>query len=203
LDTPTFIVQLVSALAWPVTLLVVLGGVIWKGPTLARFIKTIKYKDLEVQLDFEAARNEGEKLRSAENPPSLVPLDQADKTLQIAKIDPALAVVEAWKDLEGSIIRLMQHNGLIRFTTPTKFMFELAKQGKLSDSEIKLFQKLREIRNASVHSSTFFPSLSLAEAIEFRDLAALLGRKIDSLRGLPEYINIDLPPAKAEANSTN
>jgi hypothetical protein len=164
---------------------------IWRAPTLARFVKSIRYKDVEVLIreNLESARDEAEKVRGTENHPP-APLYQDDKVLQLARIDPALAVVDIWKQLESRIILLIQHNGLMRFTSPSEFIFELGKQKKLSATELKIFKKLREVRNASVHSQ-LSPSLTLAEVVEFRDLAELLGRKIDELREQPG--NIDLP----------
>lgn len=190
MDPLTFIAALVGHLIWPVTALVLILVVLRRLPKLAKFIKAVRYRDLELTLreDFSEARAlvdqitiQRQQLPAADAPD--------DKLLQLIEIDPSIAVIHIWRRLEREIIGLMQHNGLMRYTTPVKFFEHLAKLGKLSENDLVLFRKLRDIRNASVHA---YPgrSLSPAEVLEFNNFVDLLIATFEAIKAEPGYINI-------------
>ena len=191
MDFLTFVSGLIRDLAWPGTTLIALMVVFKCLPILRGFVKSIRYKDFEVTLheEFAEAREAADKLKIEDVSESYVEEYLADKIFQLAQIDPALAVIEIWRELETKLVKFIQHNGLMRFTTPARVVEHLGNMGRLTDSEVKLYRKLRNIRNASVHSHE--PNvLTLGEIMEFRDFSNLLIKKLAQLQEEPGYIDI-------------
>lgn len=193
MDHATFIATLVGHLAWPLTVLVVIAVIVWRGHELAKIVRSVRYGDFEVTLqkDVAEARDAAERIRvqrRIEEPETA----RTDKTRRLAEIDPSVAVIDEWRRLEHAIIRLIQHNGMMRFTTPPKFIDYLGSIGKLLSSEVALYNRLRSIRNSAVHLY-FDQSLSTGEALEFGELVELLIGRIEEIRAEPGYITIPTP----------
>lgn len=194
MDGYTFTAAMVNHLAWPVTILIIVAVLLFRLPWLAKFIKAVKYKDLEltIQEDFLEARVAAEGI-VVERHVSQVSGAPTEKIARLVEIDPSIAIIEIWRQLEQQIIKLIQHNGLMRFTNPVKFIEHLAKLGKLNDMDLVLFRKLRDIRNASVHAHEG-NSLSKAEVFEFSNFVELLTGKLEAIRHEPGYLNIPEAP---------
>jgi hypothetical protein len=208
LDGLTFISNLIRDLAWPAAMLAALVLTVRNAPGLAGFVKAIRFKDFELTIreNFIEARAEADKVRMETSEPPDENAYVADKVLRLAKIDPSVAIVEIWKKLERATVSLIQHNGMMRFTSPAKFVRHLAKIGKLTPSDVSLYDRLRHIRNASVHaSSTFSPTL--AEVLEFSDFVEVLIRKFEEIKREPGYITVPLaegdPVPNGEPTSTD
>ena len=170
MDTLTFISKLVEHLAVPCAGLIALKILLNRAHQISQFVKSIRYKDIEISLkdEFEKAKEAVDTIEisnPAEVSSSLSRLgfQENDKILQLAEIDPGIAIAEIWKNIEGTIIKLMQHNGLMRFTRPEKLIEWLASNKKIGQTEADLFLRLRKIRNAAVHSGTSTPQISLAD----------------------------------------
>jgi hypothetical protein len=190
MDSRTFIAALVGHLAWPLVTLALISLALFKLPKLARFIKAIRFKDFEVTIrdDFAQARAEAERLIIEQKQPVL-PFHIDEKVLRLAEIDPSVAIIDVWRTLEQAIVKLIQHNGLMRFTTPAKFIEHLTTIGKLSHGDLMLFRKLRNIRDISVHADDR-NTLSKGEVVEFSNFVALLIEKLEQIRQEPGYINV-------------
>ena len=206
MDILTFISSLIRDTATPAAALVALWIILSKTPKLSRLIKTIKFKDVEVNLreELEKAKDEAEILKSKttanERAPETKQVSQFDeKIIKLANIDPKAAIFEIWKQLENSIIKLMQHNGLIRFTRPDKLIRWLGNQGKISASQVELFLRLKRIRNEVVHAFPDDPpNISMADVLEYKDLSSLLIDTLESIRSEDGYLDYPIPPAPTE-----
>lgn len=190
MDHLTFVATLVTALAWPLTTLILATIVLIRLPKLVRFIKAVRYKDWEVTIreDFAQARSAAEQI-VAERKQIIGPEPDQEKVLRLADIDASIAVIEVWRRLEKEIVKLMQHSGLMRFTTPAKFMDHLARLGKISPRDIELFRKLRDIRNLSIHALDG-RSLTKGEVLEFSNFVDLLVAKLEAIKQEPGYIDM-------------
>lgn len=205
MDTLSFISSLVEHLATPVTALIALKILLKRAPQISQFVKSIRYKDIEINLrdEFEKAKEaagsielsspEGAILNTAR-----LGFQENDKILQLAEIDPGIAIAEIWKNIEGTIIKLMQHNGLMRFTRPEKLIEWLESKNKVSQTEVELFLRLRKIRNAAVHSGPSTPQISLAEVMEFKEFANVLIDRIEKIRMDPGYLDYPVPKHKLD-----
>lgn len=191
MDWLTFISNLIRDLAWPAATLAAAVLIVRNATGLASFVKAIRFKDFELTIreNFIEARAEADQVRIETGALTDQNTNVADKVLRLAKIDPSVALIEIWKKLERAVVSLIQHNGMMRFTSPEKFVRHLVKIGKLTQSDIALYDRLRQIRNASVHaSSTFSPTL--AEVLEFNDFVEVLVRKFEEIKREPGYITV-------------
>ena len=203
MDALTFISNLIRDLAWPVTTLIALIFVIKHAPSLAGFVKAVRFKDFELTLreEFTEARAEAEQVKLEAGGVAAQPETRErampDKIKQLVEIDPAIAIIEVWRTLEAEIVSLIQHNAMMRFTTPEKFIQHLVKIGKLTASDWKLYQRLRQIRNTSVHAPHMSPTL--AEVVEFSDFVEVLGRRLKEIKSEPGYITVPMPDDRHSA----
>jgi hypothetical protein len=201
MDTLTFIANLVKALALPVASIVALLIVLRHLPLMMKFIKSVKYKDLEINLrdEFLDAQRTATEILIARKPADTVGTHDeqlglvSDKIRRLAEIDPGVAIAEIWKKVEAKTIQLIQHNGLMRFTRPEKFVEWLADNNRISRNEEALFSKLRRIRNSAVHDIATSSTISLAEVVDFDQFSDLFIERLEALRHEPGYLNYPIP----------
>lgn len=205
MDIFSFISSLVEHLATPVAALVAFKILLNRAPQIARFVKSVRYKDVEINLrdEFEKAKEAAETIELSRphtvamiNDANRLKIAQKDKILRLAEIDTGVAIAEIWKKIEENIIGLMQHNGLMRFTRPDKLISWLASKDKISAAELELFHRLRQIRNAAVHGGSNIPKMSLAEVIEFKEFADLFIERLERIRAEPGYLGYPIPPTQ-------
>lgn len=193
MDIFTFIFSLVDTLVWPITTLTALFIFIKKGSQIARVIKSIRYKDFELSLreDFAIAQNIIYQIRDDANIEKL-PNPPLNELHQLAEIDPSLAILEIWQKLEIKITQLIQHNGLVRFTNPTKFISRLLKLRKINSNEAELFNRLQKIRNSVAHLTPYGHELrpTIAEIVEYRNFVDTFIERLEALRQEDGYIDI-------------
>lgn len=202
MDVLTFISNLVSHLALPVTAIIALRMLLNRAHQIARFVKSVRYKDVEINLrdKFENAKAAVVTIESSKPSPEKLTRRttefkalENDKILHLAQIDSGVAISEIWKNVESTIIKLMQHNGLMRFTRPEMLVAWLESQGKLGSAEVQLFRKLREIRNTAVHGGSEVHPISLAEVVEFKEFSDVFIERIEEIRNESNYLNFPIP----------
>jgi hypothetical protein len=156
MDTLTFISSLISALAWPVTVIGIV--LVLKSPLVGLLtnLKRLKFKDAE--LDFEMAVIELKGIEAQEG--KQIPL--AESKLKLAELSPRGAILESWLELEDALASAAEAQGIGK-TRPGGVSGRpvsvdswalaqmLAASEKLSFSALERFQKLRQIRNKAVH----------------------------------------------------
>jgi hypothetical protein len=194
MDTLTFISSVIASLAWPVTALILLAIVVARADRLRAIIRSIRFKDVEVTLHerLEEARAVGDEIPPTRAPEALgLASSLDDHILKLAAIDSGVAILRSWQKLEGKVIQLVQHNGLMRFTRPDSFIQRLAKLDKLSWEEASLYSKLRGIRNDVVHIHEDSKQPTIAEVVEFDQLVDKLVNRLEEIRQSPGYIGPD------------
>jgi hypothetical protein len=170
-NTLSFTASVIGSLAWPVTLLIFLVILLKNGPKLSRFVKSIRFKEFELTLrdDLEKAKNIAETIQVTliASEDSKERAASEDKVLALAQIDPGVAILKSWQKLEQKLTQLIQHNGLIRFTSNREFVQRLLQLNKITEADVALFDKLRSIRNTVVHAHNDKRSMSVAEVVEY------------------------------------
>lgn len=184
MDSLTFIAELVKALAWPATIVILvvlvrhpLRGLI---PLLTRF----KYKDLE--LEFGRKVEELQALVAVELPdpaPPALPPAPPEPIATLAEVSPRAAVLEAWRKLEVTAVQRVRRKisaaggdpGKVR---PHEALRELQKDETLGHTAAELLPVLRELRNRAAHAPEF--ALSSESALNY---AAVTGRIARELEG--------------------
>ncbi len=194
MDILTFIASITGTLAWPITTLIALVVFIKKGSQIARVIKSIRYKDFELNLreDFAAAKEIVYQIQTEDQSNKSLSSSSMDELYQLANIDPSLAIFKTWQKLEAKITQLIQHNGLIRFTNPRKFIVRLLELEKITKDEVELFSRLQHIRNNVVHPSHSGkePKLTIAEVVEYKDFVDTFIERLEAIRQEDGYINV-------------
>lgn len=191
MNTFAFVASVIGSLAWPITLLIVVILFLKNGSRVAKFVKSIRFKDFELTLrdNLEKARIVAESVEvGLVSPPSSGERDESeDKVLALAQIDTGVAILKSWQKLESALIRMRQHNGLMRFTTNSSIVQRLFESKKINESDLALFNQLRSIRNAVVHSQK--RSISIAEVVEYDQFVKTLGRRLEEIQAEPGYID--------------
>ena len=185
MDALTFIASLIRSLAWPG---VVVFFVWYFAQPLAELLLTVsrfRYKDLEVDFGKEIR----EVKASAEK--ALPPVKEAEvrafagvsagrRFEDLAKIDPAAAVLVAWREVERALSEAAQRFGLIK---PLRGLLGIALNlrllGKIDQPTYSIFAQLQRLRHQAVLGGGFAAAITESEAGEFAELATRLAAKID------------------------
>jgi hypothetical protein len=164
-------VKLVEALAWPSA--AVWLGYIFSGEIrkLIGRVSTLKYKDLEAKFDNDlvAAEEEAKKVMPAKAEGNLIdnelvypsPYNERyEQLLRIADESPRAALIEAWIEVEDSLVNASEKFGKkhSRRFPPRNAVLELINTGKYAKTILPLFENLRDLRNEAVHAPQFVPT---------------------------------------------
>jgi len=196
MDWLTFFSNAIDSLSWPVAVLILVYVSISNGSQISRVIKSLKYKDFELTFreDFTKAKEISDGLKVSNKNISQNKLSKYDieDIMNLAELDCSMAVFKIWQELEAKMIQLIQHNGLIRFTNPVKFIGKLLELGKITDADAELFNRLRKIRNDVVHLSPYGNNvnLTMAEVLEYKEFVDTFLGRLESIRKEDGYINI-------------
>jgi hypothetical protein len=185
MDALTAIVDLVKALAWPATLF----AIAWLLRKVIRALISsihegkIKYGDLEliVKRDLEQARQSIKTIQTQFHgvlpPQERLKEPEISELVSLAEIAPRSAVSEAWTQLEAAGAEFVQKRGpsdLSGQRSPVTFGEVLRRHDDLIPSEVKnAIQKLRDIRNRTVNSPDFQPSVGDAERYVLLSMAVI------------------------------
>ncbi len=181
-----FVSKAVDSLAWPALAAYVLYLVKRHGHELVRFVEKIRVKDFEVTLrqNFEGGREAAETVRS-ETIADVQKEVSALTAMSKAALDagrPDIAILDIWKGLEQELVKIIQHEGMARWVSPTRLIQWAYQKELISRADRELFDRLRVIRNEVVHSSDF-RKISSAEVYEYAELTSVL---ITRLREIEE-----------------
>lgn len=188
IDWVTLITKLVSALAWPVTIFIII--VLLRKPLkelLPRLLK-LKYKDLELSFDKEL-KEAIEKADTTALPKvdDLVVdsaiIEKRKRLFVLARNYPRAAILEAWLELEASIGNALyaqnittkneRTSGKISYKNSAKILFENTPQ------YMSYFNSLLDLRNMAVHSGEDEFEIDNKKAVSFIELALRLVAYID------------------------
>jgi hypothetical protein len=178
MDLPTFIVQIISALAWPVTVLIIFlilrRQLIALIPALQRF----RFRDLELDFNRQVQELKSEVREQLEPLRGVLNGEEQIRTrwVELAQISPRAVVLEAWLQLEQAAIEAARRSGLnlksAEMKSPLILGQALEETSILDDQTPAIYHQLRNLRNAAAHASDF--AFTPDSALEYADLAARL-----------------------------
>jgi hypothetical protein len=182
-DSLTFIAAITKALAWPATIIVVVILLRHQLRSLVGDLRRLKYKDFEADFgkSLELATVEADKAGLPPLPPKSEALGATlitgPRFERLAQASPRAAILDTWLDLEAAVRELAsKHNVPASEQVSVRALAQqLHIQEVLSQSDLKLFDTLRHLRNAAAHS---LAEITVDQAREFRTLAL---RLIDEL----------------------
>lgn len=177
-----FLASIINSLAWPASLFGVIFLFRGKVAELIPYIGKLKYKEFELEFR-ESMRELGAEAKELENVESQEPIevpDEADQLYALAEISPRAAILESWLRVESHAVMALRARDVasdeeMRKLTPMRLARLVESTNALSDEELKIFHKLRELRNRAVHLGD--PELSAKDVVEYIDLSFFLMRQ--------------------------
>jgi hypothetical protein len=160
MDWLTFITRIVDALAWPGTVIVVLILIRKELPEIARNLRKLKIKGVELEFG-EAAKAVASEAKDAVPSGGAntrlmgQPKDElAERLYSIAELAPRAAILEAWLQVEAAavdVIRKKSSPNLKSLPGPMRLRDNLMKIEILNPKQMAVFENLRILRNEAVH----------------------------------------------------
>jgi hypothetical protein len=193
MDYLTFIATLVQAVAWPITVGILVY--LFRLPIAYRItaLRSLKMKGIEAVFGEGLKEIESEADKARLPPPNEVKLlpappdDPLDKIRQLAAVSPPAAIVEAWRLVERAAAYLFEH----REGKPTKSIMEFhGMMRQLLDSKqielslYNMYQQLRQLRNLAVHDHLH--AISAFEAVNYGELAVRVAEALIALAQKPK-----------------
>lgn len=174
MDSLTFVSELIKTIIWPITVLVIFYQLRSPISNAINFLDKMKYKDLE--LEFGKRVEELAKEAKKQIPTIVETNTTKDRLIELAKISPRSAILEAWLLVEDASIKKITEKKIKISSSdkrsPLKLEQTLSKNNILDDQKLQIFNKLRNLRNASAHAVEL--SLDAHDAIEYVDAAIRL-----------------------------
>lgn len=187
MDFWSFVASLVSSLAWPGTLVVLV--IILRKPIaeLIPLLRNLRYKGLELdfdrgleKLEAEADRAELPPIAPTTAPPDEPPFEEEywGTIERLSDVSPRAAVAEAWRRVEWAVDEYFKRLGQETPNSYQGMLRAITAQNREVPPAMRLLQDLRVLRNKAVHAWEF--DIDKMRAIEFAQLAE---RIIASLEG--------------------
>lgn len=185
MDWLTFIAALTKALAWPATVLGI--AVIFRKTLIDQIplLKRFKYNNLE--LDFYRDINELKADALKAVPLSLQQEQAAIPTSRLralATLSPKSVVMEAWSQLEESILRCIYRKDIgspeMGLRGSSRLGHALFHANLIDENQFDLFHRLRELRNRAAHDRSLDVSPQIA--LSYAESAERLVVHLDSVR---------------------
>lgn len=190
LDYLTLLVTLVSSIAWPAALVLIV--LIFRKQLVKLAARVRQFSGPAGIMatfadELEKTREVAERspLAEPEAPPE--PLQEDDPYLALAKTYPEAAVMNAYKELEAFFSDIERQ---LDIPVPAFVLMRVLRKANAISPEIwDLYNRIRITRNAAVHSGT---PVTPGEALEFRALAQNLLENLRSAKGYLEQLGPDL-----------
>jgi hypothetical protein len=177
MDKLTFISKVLEYSLWPIVSLIIVFLLRGKLFTLVDSISKFKAKDFE--LEFTQRIKDIEKIQET----SIKDVVPNEKIMAIANEDPTLAIVEAWKVVE---IELTEHAKRILGTGKDyiDLIREVSFHNLLGYQKMRVIDKMQELRNDVVHSSTI--RLTKEDAINYAKNCTLIIEDFKRIKDFPK-----------------
>ena len=152
-----FVSIILPSLTWPIVAIVIYLGMRKEIKELLRSLKITKIKASGVELEFENDLHAAQQELKAPNLAGKLPdLPVPEKSLKLLETNPNYAILEAWKEVEASIIELSS----TKYGTPRNFSFrrhllELVKKDVVPPEVFEAIEELNRARNRIVHEQNF------------------------------------------------
>lgn len=166
-----FISHIISSLAWPLTILLILLVLRKQLGELLLNLQRLKVKDVEMNFGSEASKV----IARAQ---AVLPLPRVEahgtvtstvesRRERLAQITPRANILEAWLEIEAAALKaITRHNPDLkppRLASPMKIAMALQRLGLLNGAQLELFHNLRNLRNSAAHAMNFNVGMEAVE----------------------------------------
>ncbi|NOQ76793.1 MAG: hypothetical protein GQ475_03165 [Methylococcaceae bacterium] len=182
MDALTFLSELIKAVAWPVTAIVLV--LLLRKPIveLIPLLRKLKYKELELEFAQEISELKAEAEAIAkekgEEPPSIA--STSSNLLNLVAFSTRAAIMEAWLEVESASDSVASSfwgqspNGTFRNTPKLgKYLLQCK---VIDEKQLFVFNKLRQLRNKAAHAQEL--DLNENDARSYVQLASDLAKHI-------------------------
>lgn len=192
MDWRQFIADLVKALAWPVTTVVLAALFRDQIGRALLSLTRLKYKDLELDFGRELKQLEKEakaidiqpRLQKSVAPGKRDSSELLREAEQLARAFPEAAVAVAWQDVEDELMQAVMRLAISpdspAYLSSVKIAQLLREQGAIDTPTFNLLNRMRNLRNMAVHGGRR-ASVATDEALEFISLARGIVERLKSL----------------------
>lgn len=173
-----FFSSIVQALAWPISVILIVYTLKKPITDLFKGVSKFKYQDLEIDFEKKLEKIDQQismksKLKVEEEPTKLNNVYEEIET--IANISPNAAIVMAWnlveKEIQEAIMRLAISPDYPLHNSPLKNL-RLLKENNLIDTETeKATNELRMLRNKAAHVTKDEEKITTVEALKYYNIA--------------------------------
>lgn len=192
MDTLTFAAEVIKAVAWPASLLVLAFLLRKPLKELMPLLRRLRYREVEIEFSREIAVLKAKSL--SEQPSGLpnggfaspgLPKGLESKRLELLRMVPfstRVAVMEAWLEVEMAANEVASSfwsrtpSDIFR-SDPTLGEY-LFKCGVIERDDLEAFKRLRHLRNSASHAQEIH--LSEGDAMSYVEVAVSLAAKIRS-----------------------
>jgi hypothetical protein len=177
-------VELVKALAWPITVLVLVGLFRSEFRSVVARLSRVKYRDVEAtfERELEAIEAEVEAIPGPKVRASSAAVDE-DRVMRLAAISPRASITEAWREVELATMDAAraQDIDVSGHIAGTRIVRQFVQRGLVNQNVLPIYDRLRRLRNSAAHSHDF--QLDADEAQRYASLAIELARGLHELAG--------------------
>ena len=148
----SFIAEVLKAVAWPITVLVL--ALLFRKDLAALLsrISALKHKDTEVTFGQELAKAADRVVESHHAEMESLSEPEAKKSVAILEISPSAAILSAWVDFEIAVREVIEDSDGKRPRSVNALFKELVTRGLIDDDDLDFLYLLRELRNRVAHA---------------------------------------------------
>jgi len=182
MDSLTFISELIKAVAWPVTAIVLV--ILLRKPIveLIPLLRRLKYKEFELEFSQEVSELKAEveaiAKEKGEEAPSIA--STSSNLLNLLAFSTRAAIMEAWLEVETAAVTVASS---FWGQSPNDTYRNMPKLGEyllqckvIDEKQLAVFNKLRQLRNKAAHAQDL--ELSENDARSYVQLASDLAKRI-------------------------
>lgn len=158
MDAFTFISELIKGVAWPVTAIVLV--VLLRKPVveLIPLLRRLKYKELELEFTQEVfeLKAEVEAIAKAKGEEAPLIYSTSSNLLNLVDFSTRAAIMEAWLEVESASMGVASS---FWGKAPNEEFRRISKLGEyllqcrvIDETQLSVFNKLRQLRNKAVHA---------------------------------------------------
>ena len=179
MDLLTFILYIISAVAWPIAAVVLVAILKDEIKKIAPFLKRFKAGPLEAEFEREVKELK-ETTPTSNTNGTHAPASKAF-LFQLAELHPRSAIIESWVRVEAAaratLASISDSTTKSSYVPVARLAEPLVITGALNQSQVTLFHELRRLRNDVAHENGIEPTQESAQS--YIDLASSLQGELE------------------------
>ncbi|NWC94679.1 MULTISPECIES: DUF4145 domain-containing protein [unclassified Pseudomonas] len=170
MDWLQFLSSVIGSIAWPAAVITLTCLMREPLAKLIPLIRTLKYKDVQIDLGekIEAAK---ELVGAEAEAPSQADKDLLSSFRSIAEVDPRAAVLSAWLPVEAELSQVADKRNVPSRMPPMAKLRELHQERFIDLATYQKLVRLRDIRNTAAHlpekAVSFDDAMNMAEMCQW------------------------------------